>query len=220
MYGLTIGQKAYSSWSMRGWLLLEAFGLPFSERLVRLYTPEFDAWRLDQAPAWTVPMLEWQEGGATRRVWDTLAIAETLAERHPEAGIWPAGASDRAVARILAAEMHAGITALRTHCPMNFHRGGRPPKEGRAAAEADVARAGALWAWAIAETGGPWLAGRDFSAADAFMAPLATRIRDYGLLSPETETYVSLVLDHPAVSAWVGAGLADPERLAVYESVP
>ncbi|MEM8697778.1 MAG: glutathione S-transferase N-terminal domain-containing protein [Pseudomonadota bacterium] len=220
MYNLVIGQKAYSSWSMRGWLLLDAFGLTFKERLVRLNSPEFEAWRALERPARTVPFLSWDDAGATRRVWDTMAMAETLAERHPEAGIWPHAAGDRMVARVVAAEMHAGFAALRRHCPMNFHRGGRPPRDGLAEARTDATHAVDLWDWALAETGGPWLGGPEFSAADAFMAPLATRICDYGLTDERSEGYVDRVLGHPSVVKWIDAGLADPERLAVYDDLP
>lgn len=220
MYHITIAQKAYSSWSMRGWLLLAAFDLAFEEELIRLYTPEFDAFQAARSPARTVPYLTWQEAGETRHLWDSLAMAETLAERHPDAGIWPAEAAHRVVARIVAAEMHSGFMALRSHCPMNFHRDGRQPKLGLEEAKADAARAGALWSWALEQTGGPWLGGPAFSAADVFMAPLATRLRDYGLMTQETEPYTMQLLAHPAVARWIAAGRADPERVALYENVP
>ncbi|MEM7668204.1 MAG: glutathione S-transferase N-terminal domain-containing protein, partial [Pseudomonadota bacterium] len=165
MYRLIIAQKAYSSWSLRGWLLLDAFGIAFEETLIRMYQPEFTEVMHAKAPVRTVPILEWDEHGRSHRVWESLAIAETLAERHPDASIWPADPAHRAVARIVASEMHAGFTALRTECPMNLHRRGRPKENPSEALMADVAHAGTLWAWALAETGGPWLGGPAFSAA-------------------------------------------------------
>ena len=126
MYRIHTGDKAYSSWSLRGWLLLAAFDLPFVDRPVRMYDPEFDALKQEKAPARTVPLVEWEEDGVPRRVWDTLAIAETLHERHRQAGIWPADPTHRAIARCLAAEMHSSFGTLRDACPMNIHRAPAP----------------------------------------------------------------------------------------------
>lgn len=219
MYTLFIGQKAYSSWSLRGWLLLAAHDLAFREVEVGLYSDAFTAFVAARSPARTVPLLEWEEDGATVRLWDSLAMAETLAERHPDAGIWPTDSAHRRVARIVATEMHSGFTGLRTHCPMNFHRVGRKPVIGREEAEADAARVGDLWAWALDKTGGPWLGGPHFSAADSFMAPLATRLSSYDLMTEETEPYAKRLMAHPKVAAWIAAGLADPTRIALYEDV-
>lgn len=216
MYRIIIGNKAYSSWSLRGWLLVAAFDLPYEEVLYRLYSDEFEEFRKDYAPARTVPLLEWEEDGKPQRVWESLAIAETLAERHPDAGIWPANPKHRVVARIVASEMHAGFSALRGFCPMNVHRGGVHPKRGMDEVQADIARLVELWNWALAETGGPWLGGAAFSAADVFMAPVASRLSSYGLLTPETEPYVTRLLAHPQVSQWIEDGMADPERIARY----
>ena len=178
MYRLSTGDKAYSSWSLRGWLLLAAFNLPFEDVPVRMYDPEFDAMKAAKAPARTVPILEWDQDGQTRRVWDTLAIAETLAERHPQAGIWPADPWPRAIARTLAAEMQSGFPAFRNACPMNIHRDPAPLKAPPDGVAGDVARLGELWRWALTETGGPWLGGPRFSAADAFYAPVALRLKE------------------------------------------
>jgi glutathione S-transferase len=217
MYRITIGDTAYSSWSLRGWLLLAAFDLPFEENLVRMYDPAFDTMKAMNAPARTVPQLEWDEDGVTRRVWDTLAIAETLAERHPDAGIWPAEPHHRAMARALAAEMHSGFTALRNACPMNLHREPAPLKTPPEGLDADVARLGELWSWALSQTGGPWLGGPEFSAADAFYAPVAFRLREYALSAPGTGAYAERLLAHPAVTGWVSMAMADPRRLALYD---
>jgi glutathione S-transferase len=213
MYRIVIAQKAYSSWSMRGWLLLDAFGLPYEEDSVPLYAPAFEAMRREKAPARTVPILEWEEDGQTRRVFESLAIAETLAERHPQAGHWPERIADRCLARSLAAEMHAGFVALRTACPMNLHRDGISLPEVPADVKADLARVEELWTWALDQGGGPWLAGRDFSAADVFFAPVATRLKSYALGTPGTARYCERVLAHPRVRAWCDAGRADPIRL-------
>lgn len=217
MYRIYIGDKAYSSWSMRGWLMLAAFGLPFEERPVRMDDPAFDAYRRAKAPARTVPLLEWDEPGTTRRVWDSLAIAETLNERHPDAGIWPADANHRAIARCLAAEMHSGFVALRAACPMNIHRVPAPLKALPEAAAADAARARQLWAWALTATGGPWLGGPAFSAADACYAPVALRFEEYALPREGVGHYLDQLLAHPAVSRWIAGARADPRRLTLYD---
>jgi len=217
MYTLTIGDKAYSSWSLRGWLCLSAFDLPFEERLVAMYDPAFDAMQAAHAPARTVPQLEWQEAGRTRRIWDTMAIAETLAERHEQAGLWPADPWARAVARSLAAEMHSGFAALRATCQMNLHRSGRPLPDLPEEVRRDLDRLAELWSWALAETGGPWLGGSAFSVADAFYAPVAARLDSYALMSEATEGYARRLIDHPAMRRWREAALADPRRIARYE---
>lgn len=218
-YLLHIGDKPYSSWSLRGFLLLRAFGLPFEERLHRMDDPAFDAFRAAEAPARTVPMLAWSEGGETVRVWDSLAIAETLAERHPEAGHWPRGTAARAAARAMSAEMHSGFAALRREAPMNTRRAPQA-KALSAEAAADLARIEALWAWTrrFADTG-PFLFG-PFTAADAFYAPIAWRITGYALpVSAASAAYVAALLDHPAMREWTDAAAADPRRMAKYEAM-
>ena len=217
MYRLTIGDTAYSSWSMRGWLLLAGFDLPFEEILVRMYDPAFDAMQAANAPARTVPQIEWEEDGQTRRVWDSMAIAETLAERHPEAGIWPADPHHRAIARCLAAEMHSGFSALRGACPMNIHRDPAPLKVVPKGVTTDVARLGQLWTWAREQTGGPWLGGPRFSAVDAFYAPVALRLHEYGLSAPDTNSYINLLLDNNSVNLWVNVAKSDNRKLTVYD---
>lgn len=217
MYTLTIGDKAYSSWSMRGWLLLAAFRIKFVEELVRMYDPAFDAMQAETAPARTVPQLSWTEDGRTRRIWDTAAIAETLAERHPGAGHWPRERAHREVARVLVAEMHSGFSVLRSACPMNIHRQATPLAAEPEGLSADLDRLAALWAWAREETGGPWLAGELFTAADAFYAPVASRLSSYALVRPETAEIVEKILGHDAVRQWFAAAKADPRRLARYD---
>lgn len=218
MYRILIGDPAYSSWSLRGWLLLAAFDLPFETEVVHMYDPAFDAMKAAKAPARTVPILEWQEDRITRRVWDTLAIAETLHERHPQAGIWPDDARHRAIARSLAAEMHSSYGALRSACPMNIHRPPAPLKALPEAATADAARIAMLWRWTLDETGGPWLGGARFSAADAFFAPVALRFQEYALTpAGDASRFAGTLLKHPAVSRWTEMAKADPRRLSHYD---
>ncbi len=215
-YVLAIGDRAYSSWSLRGWLMLARFGLPVTVRLGRLYSDELPRLLADFAPARTVPALRIEETGVV--VWDSLAIAETLAERHRDAGLLPAAPAARALARALAAEMHSGFVALRTACPMNLRRAyaGFAPD---AAVRADLARIEQLWQHARAAhgNGGPWLFGA-YSLADAFYAPVATRIATYGLpVGTEAAAYVAAHLADPAFLEWRAAGLADPVVQAGYD---
>ncbi len=217
MYRLIIGDTAYSSWSMRGWLLLAAFDLPFEETLVRMYDPAFDAMQAANAPARTVPQIEWDEDGQTRRVWDSMAIAETLAERHPDAGIWPADPHHRIIARCLAAEMHSSFGALRSACPMNIHRDPAPLKVVPEGVAADLPRLGELWSWARAQTGGPWLGGPRFSAADVFYAPVALRLHEYGLSSQGVDSYINLLLENNSVKLWINMAKSDDRRLTIYD---
>jgi len=217
-YTLIIGDKAYSSWSLRGWLLLDAFGIPFEEQLVRLYSEEVDAYRRDFAPARTVPALQIEEGDERILVWDSLAIAETLAERHPEAGIWPEAPGARAAARSLAAEMHSGFTNLRGDLPMNTRRRGAG-RDLRPEVRAEFDRLQSLWSWARGEWGGgsPYLFG-PFTAADAFFAPVAYRARCYEVaLGGDGAAYMATLLAHPSVQRWEAAAEADPRFVQLYE---
>jgi glutathione S-transferase len=217
-YVLAIGDRAYSSWSLRGWLMLARFGLPAEVVVARMYTPDFARTLAGFVPARLVPALRIEGEGAPVVVWDTLAMAETLAERHPEVGFWPRDPRLRALARSLVAEMHSGFGALRGACGMNLRRaydGFEPAPEVRV----DLARIETLWSLARAEAGGagPWLFG-DYSLADVFFAPVATRIATYGLpVGPEAAAYVSVHLADPAFRAWRSAGLADPLIQARYD---
>ena len=212
MYTLFIGNKTYSSWSLRGWLLLEAFGIPFEERLTPMFTDAFKTMKAEMAPGRTVPTLIHQEGEAKTVVWDSLAIAEYLAERHPEAGHWPADPVARARARCLVAEMHSSFQALRSNMPMNMKS--KYPDRGRGpGVDLDVARMETLWAETRAVHGadGPYLFGARFNAGDAFFAPVASRFETYDLaLSPESREYCGALLGHPAVMKWRKAAEAEP----------
>ena len=206
-YDLVIGDRAYSSWSLRGWLFFDAFGIPVRTHSARLYTDELPTLLRQYPPSRTAPPMRTPEGTV---VPETIAIAEELATRHPEAGLWPSDPRARAVARVLAAEMHAGFIALRSHCPMNLrvsYTDCAPPD----AVLADLARLQVIWDWARQETGaqGPWLCG-DYSAADAFFAPVATRIATYNLpIGPAGMDYVMAHLSHPSFRRWRAMGMVD-----------
>ncbi len=206
-YDLAIGDRAYSSWSLRGWLLFDAFGLPVRTHLARLYTDELPRLLKQFFPSRTAPTMRTPEGTV---VPETIAIAEELASRHPGAGLWPAEPQARATARVLAAEMHAGFTALRSYCPMNLrvsYIDCQPPE----AVLADLARLETLWAWARQTTGShtTWLCGA-YSAADVFFAPVATRVATYNLpVSPEAMSYVQAHLAHPSFRRWRAMGMVD-----------
>lgn len=206
-YELAIGDRAYSSWSLRGWLLFHAFGIPVTTQTGRLYSDDFPALMARFAPARTAPALRLPEGVV---IPESLAIAEELASRHPQAGHWPADPTARAVARALASEMHAGFGALRSHCPMNLrvsYTGCEPPQ----AVLNDLARLELIWTWARDVTGakGNWLCDA-YSVADAFFAPVASRIATYNLpVGPVSAAYVAAHLGHPSFRMWRAMGLVD-----------
>jgi len=204
-YDLYIAHRTYSSWSLRGWLTFEKFGLHVRTHKVGLYSGTMSADLAPVAPARTVPVMRMPDGVV---VGDTLAIVETLAERHPDAGLWPADPAARGFARWLAAEMHSSFTALRGACPMDLGRAyaGFEPDE---AVRADLARIERLWAEARARFGEGWLCG-DYSLADVFYAPVATRIATFGLeVSPEAAAYVARHLADPAFRKWRAMGAAE-----------
>jgi len=202
---LYIGNKNYSSWSLRPWLLMRQAGIEFEEVKLRLSFDEGSPFKraLEAvAPTGKVPVLV-DDGFA---VWDTLAIAEYLAEKFPDKGLWPAGQRDRARARSLCAEMHAGFAALRNHFPMNIEASlpevgaaklREVPEVGR-----DVARIAELWTGQLAVPGGPFLFGA-FGIVDAYFAPVCSRVRTYGVPLPEAAAaYAQRVLELPAMQQW------------------
>lgn len=211
MQTLYIANKNYSSWSLRPWILLRVLGVPFDERLVPFAAGS--NWKTFRAfsPTGKVPCLV---DGETA-VWDSLAIAEYVAERHPEA--WPRDATARAFARCAAAEMHSGFAALRTQCSMNC--GIRVRLHGiDDALRRDLSRLDELWGEGLATFGGPFLAGASFTAVDAFYAPVAFRIRTYGLpMQPEARAYADRLLAFPAMQEWDRAALAESWRDAGHE---
>ena len=203
MLQLILGNRNYSSWSMRAWLAARLSGAEFEERNFHLGEPGVRERIREHSPTGRVPAL--RDGQLT--VWDSLAIAEYLAERFPEAGLWPADRADRARARSACAEMHSGFAALRANMPFNVRR--RSPGKGRApGVEDDIARARQLWRECLAG-GGDYLFG-DFGLADAFYAPVVLRFRTYAveLEGPEA-SWSKRVLDHPHVRAWCEAAEAE-----------
>ncbi len=213
-YDLAIGDRAYSSWSLRGWLLFDAFGIPVKTHIARLYTDELAILLKGFFPGRTAPTMRTPDGTV---VPETLAIAEELASREPHAGIWPTDPKARSIARVLAAEMHAGFGALRSHCPMNL-RVSYTDCAPTDAVLADLDRLQTVWAWARRETGasGPWLCG-GYSAADAFFAPVAGRIAGYNLpVAPDAAAYVAAHLAHSSFRRWRAMGLVDGADQAFY----
>ena len=214
---LMIGNKNYSSWSMRPWVLMRQMDLPFNETLLRFDFDEGSAFRQAVArhsPAGRVPVLV-DDGFA---VWDTLAIAEYLHERFPMAGVWPGATQARARARSLCAEMHSGFSKLRSHCPMNIEAhfpeiGARLMAE-QAGVRADLARIDAMWCDALQASGGPMLFGA-FGAVDAFYAPVCMRIRNFALpVSAPAQAYVERITALSSVQAWISDALAEHDFVA------
>jgi glutathione S-transferase len=213
MLKLYIGNKNYSSWSMRPWVLLTQAGIPFQEVMVR-----FDSFAPDShfkkvigpvSPVGKVPALV--DGDLV--VWDTLAIAEYLAEKFPDKQLWPADVKARARARSICAEMHSGFAALRSACPMNIEASlpeiGQLAWRDKPAVRADVARLVAMWSELLAQHGGPMLFGA-FSVSDAYFAPVVMRLKTYALPVPgDIAAYMLRVCALPGVQAWVQGALAE-----------
>lgn len=205
---LVIGNKNYSSWSLRPWLLLRHADIPFQEIRIPLDQPGTQAEIRRHSPSGRVPALI--EGDLT--VWESLAICEWAAERFPEKLLWPEDATARAIARAAASEMHGGFQALRDDLPMDI-RNRRPGQPYSAEAQGDIDRVQRLWADCRARfgDGGPFLFGR-FGVADAMFAPVVTRFVTYGVgLSAAARVYVEAVLALPAMREWTAAAEAETE---------
>ena len=203
-YTLVIGTKDWSSWSLRPWLALRATGVPFKEIVIRLRQTESSPEILKHSPAGKVPVLKIVEGGREVLVWDSLAICETLAERHPEAKLWPDDADTRATARAYAAEMHSGFPAVRELLTMDIVRRHPTPilSEG---AEKQLERIMDAWTDALSRHGGPFLFGR-FSIADCMYAPVCTRFITYGIeLAEPVRDYVERMMALPDMQDWIAA---------------
>ncbi len=209
-YHLILGDRAYSSWSLRAWLLVHRWQIDAEISYVSFLSRDVEAQLAKAAPSRTVPTLVLGDGTA---VWDSLAVAETLAEAHPQ--VWPEDPSARAVARSLAAEMHSGFGALREICPMNLRVAYHDWDPG-AGVVADLRRLERIWDHALDRFGGPWLCGA-YSAADAFYAPVAARIAGYGLdVSESAAAYVRAHLEEPSFRAWREMALTEGPDLPWY----
>ena len=207
---LIIGNKNYSSWSLRPWRAMTVAGIPFEEEVVPLDTPEFKARVLAVSPNGRVPFLI--DGDV--HIWESLAILEYLNDRFPQAKLWPQDAEARAVARAIANEMHAGFVPLRRACPMNLWRPRTAPALGPDV-QANVARIDAMWTDCRARfgAGGPFLFGA-FSAADAMYAPVVSRFRTYGIsVGPVASAYMDAIFALSAWRAWYAAAIKEPWTL-------
>jgi len=202
---LIIGNKNYSSWSFRPWIAMKVAGIAFGERVISLNDPDFKRTIASVSQNGKVPALD--DDGV--HVWESLAILEYLAEKFPQAGLWPADARARAHARAVAAEMHGGFVALRGECPMNFWR---PAKRRDLSAEAlaNVAHIDAMWNECRARYGGPFLFGA-FGAADAMYAPVVSRLHTYAVeVGERARAYMDAVMALPAWREWKEAALKEP----------
>ena len=213
---LVIGNKNYSSWSMRPWVAMTAFGIPFEEVRISLGRPETSSLIARHSAAGRVPVLV---AGETT-IWDSLAICEYLAEQFPDKGLWPHDVAARAIARSICAEMHSGFTGLRTAMWMNI-RANFPGKGRTPAAQADIARVCEIWEDCLARSGQHGFLFGDFSIADAYYAPVVMRFRTYGVwLPPALQAYVDRVTAHPAVARWIDEAVRENDRLEKYDSYP
>lgn len=222
---LLIGNKNYSSWSMRPWVLLTQAGIPFTEQMVRFDSFETGSHfrqTVDRInPVGKVPVLldtaRTSAAGQPLAVWDTLAIAEYVAESFPDRQLWPQAVADRARARSVCADMHSGFGALRTHFPMNIEASlpeiGQLVLRDKPTVRADLQRLCTLWENLLAEHGGPLLFGQ-FSIADAYFAPVVMRLKTYAVpVPPAVTAYMDAVCRLPGVEAWVQGALAEHDFL-------
>jgi glutathione S-transferase len=219
MLKLYIGNKNYSSWSMRPWVLLTQAGIPFEEVMVK-----FDSFDADSkfkktmstiSPTGKVPALVHSSAAGDVKIWDTLAIAEYAAEQFPDKNLWPIDSAARATARSICAEMHAGFTGLRGNCPMNIEPAlpdiGKLVLRDKPAVQADLDRLIAMWSELLLKYKGSMLFG-DFSAADAYFSPVCMRLSTYALPVPQhIAAYVARVTNLPSVQAWIKEALAEKD---------
>jgi glutathione S-transferase len=210
-YTLITANRNYSSWSLRPWLLMKGLGIGFTDRLEPFTKPaNYDDFRAF-SPTGQVPALI----DGDRTIWDSLGITLYLAERHD--GVWPKDETARTWAQCAVAEMHSGFSALRGDCTMNVGVRVRP-KPMSDALKANVARLAELWGQGLTAFGGPWLAGARFGAVDAFFAPVAFRVRTYGLEVGAAQVWVNTMLDHPAMLQWEAEALAESWREVGHEA--
>lgn len=216
-YTLITANRNYSSWSLRPWLLMKALGLSFTDRIEPFAAASNYAAFRSFAPTGQVPVLiDAAEDGSERTIWDSLGIVLYLADRHP--GVWPAEESARAFAQCAVAEMHSGFAELRSACTMNV--GVRvEPNMPSPALRRDIARLRELWEEGLDRFGGPFLAGSVFTAIDAFYAPVAFRVRTYGLdMGPIAQRWVDHMLAQPAMRQWEAEALAETWREESHEA--
>jgi glutathione S-transferase len=225
MLKLYIGNKNYSSWSMRPWVLLTQAGIPFEEVMVRF--DSFDANSIFKntmasvSPTGKVPALVDTSVSGDLKIWDTLAIAEYAAEQFPDKHLWPQDKAARAIARSVCAEMHAGFTGLRSHCAMNIEASlpeiGQLVWRDKPAVQADVKRIVELWGDLLQKYQGPMLFG-EFSVADAYFVPVCMRFNTYALPLPKNiADYVERVTRLPSVQAWIQAALLEKDFVVMDE---
>jgi glutathione S-transferase len=217
MLTLVIGNKNYSTWSMRPWVLLKQAGIPFEERLLKFHSADWDAHIARLSPSRLVPVLWSGPAGETgsMSVWDTVAIFETLAEMFPDKALHPRDPKARALARSMIAEMHAGFRHLRTLMPMNI-RSQHPGKGMNADVAKDIARIETLWrnARSLYGASGPYLFG-EFSTADAMFAPVVMRFNTYQPpIGADTRAYCDALTAAPGVAAWIADALREPDFVA------
>lgn len=205
---LVIGNKNYSSWSLRAWLFLKESQLDFEEIRLALFTETWETQIRQYTPAGKVPVL--LDGDLA--IWDSLAIMEYVQEHYPAAAGWPSDRGARAHARSIAAEMHSGFMAIREELPQNLKMCQRRSRDDfSSTARAEIERVEVLWQDCFQRYGGPWLCG-NFSIADAMYAPVALRFVTYGItLKPEAQQFVTLVRELPSVQDWVAAAAAEEE---------
>jgi len=213
---LVIGNKNYSSWSMRAWVAMTAFNIPFQEVRILLDRPDTATQIAHYSAAGRVPVL--LAGDAV--IWDSLAICEYLAEQFPEKRMWPDDVAARAEARSICAEMHCGFTGVRSAMWMNIKA--RFPGRGRTvAAQADIGRISEIWEDCLATAGPDGFLFGDFSIADAYFAPVVMRFLTYDVaLGPALDAYVTRVAAHPAVAQWTNGALAETEAIPKYDVYP
>ena len=213
MLKLVIGNKNYSSWSMRPWVLMTQAAIPFEEVQIWLAEPDTAAQIARYSPSGTVPVLL----DGAHRIWDSLAICEYLAEKFPEQHLWPCDPALRAIARAVSAEMHSGFSALRSNMPMNI-RNRYPGKGMNAGVAAEVARMIAIWSECIGRSGGPHLFG-DFCIADAMFTPVVFRLRTYGVtLDGSAAQYAERMLTTPALAILDQLAAAEGHAQARYDA--
>jgi glutathione S-transferase len=207
-YTLFIGSKAWSSWSLRPWLAMRMAHIPFDEVLIPLRTPETKARLTQVSPSGKIPVLKIEEDGANQTVWDSLAICESLAERHPEARLWPEDVRMRAHARSLVAEMHSGFGELRKTLPMDIAaRHPTPALDDQV--QNEIARVVAMWNEALESAATSRFLFGAFSIADAFFAPVVTRFETYGIaLPPIAQAYAKRMLALEPMREWRDAAEA------------